>query len=732
MTSRRSSGLVGSHWIVAGTLVCALACAPLACSSSDSDSGLSGATSPADRLKQDTGATWVVTTSKQTGKVDFLAPTGPTASLLTPGVKPEDAAMAFLEKYKDLFGFDDPKSELSVYAVDTDDDDGSYHVVFDQVAGGGVPVVGSGLAFHFTTTGSVAFIVTSYVPALGGVASAKPALDAAAARAKADADFSAHDASYRSADAVVVDAPTLVVYPAGSARVLAWRMMLATAYPREVVVDAVSGAIVASVDRRERAGAVATALTGYGARGDAKSFEGSVVGSTYLMYRPGSTSATAVSVRSPLSTRGSHVVAAASASGPWDLHFLDPRRTKPSPAGFGTGVDTMSNVEQVDAWYRTAVRRRSYDGAGTPILVQLHDNASGPFNAFWQPSDKTIHVGDGYNVVVTLPGGLQYGTQSQPNGDDTYPPAVCLDVIGHEFTHAVTDAFDRRATRLDRTQQPRVYGGQSGALDESQADIFGSFIEHQLRPGGKNLVIAEDAYPDGSGLRDLLHPHLSKERQPDNMKDLVTSSNDENGDFGGVHANTGIPNNAFALATVGGTNDTSQVHVVGEGWDASLKVWWRFERHDMHSASSFELAAKATIGHAQQVSGANLQSVVCAWYAVGVVDDTLPRQYGITCDAPDAGDDAAPPPPPPPPPDMDASATDVADVNPDATEADVDAGPPTDHCTGRADGTYCSVTSQKFFAVVCKNQQLWGAEYCPNPNTQVCAGPNGPGDIVCQ
>ena len=48
------------------------------------------------------------------------------------------------------------------------------------------------------------------------------------------------------------------------------------------------------------------------------------------------------------------------------------------------------------------------------------------------------------------------------------------DVVGHEMTHGVID----RSSDL-------FYWGQSGAINESMADIMGEIVDHRNTPGGR-------------------------------------------------------------------------------------------------------------------------------------------------------------------------------------------------------------------------------------------------------
>src|SRR5690606_22337173 len=102
----------------------------------------------------------------------------------------------------------------------------------------------------------------------------------------------------------------------------------------------------------------------------------------------------------------------------------------------------------------------------------------------------------------------------------------------HEMTHGVIQG----SANL-------VYEFQSGALNESFADVFGVMVDRE------DLMIGEDimlpAY--GTALRDLLHPDnpAVMSRQPASMTQYLNlPASDDNG---GVHSNSGIPNRAAAL-----------------------------------------------------------------------------------------------------------------------------------------------------------------------------------------
>jgi hypothetical protein len=187
-----------------------------------------------------------------------------------------------------------------------------------------------------------------------------------------------------------------------------------------------------------------------------------------------------------------------------------------------------------------------------------------------------------------------------------------LDVIGHELTHGVVE----RTANL-------TYSGQSGALNESLSDVFGSLVaQHaagQTADQADWLIGAELLLPGvkGTALRSMLHPgtayddpRLGKDPQPDNMSGYVQTSDDN----GGVHYNSGIPNRAFALAatTIG-----------GPAWEKAGRVWYDvLTGSDITADCDFATFARLTVAAAvaRFGDGTEAEAVRSAWATVGVTD----------------------------------------------------------------------------------------------------------------
>ncbi|MDH2416397.1 M4 family metallopeptidase [Nocardioides sp. CER19] len=116
------------------------------------------------------------------------------------------------------------------------------------------------------------------------------------------------------------------------------------------------------------------------------------------------------------------------------------------------------------------------------------------------------------------------------------------DVVGHEMTHGVIDHFSQL-----------FYWGQSGAINESLADIMGEIIDHR-HPSpsdvASNWQIGEDL--PGGAIRSLSNP--TQFGQPDRMtSNRYTSDAPSYSDNGGVHTDSGVGNKTAYLISQGGS-----------------------------------------------------------------------------------------------------------------------------------------------------------------------------------
>lgn len=232
--------------------------------------------------------------------------------------------------------------------------------------------------------------------------------------------------------------------------------------------------------------------------------------------------------------------------------------------------------------------RNSIDGAGLRLDSTVHYDVAFD-NAFWD--GRQMVYGDGDGVL------FQRFT-------------ISLDVIGHELTHGVT-----------QFEAGLVYQGQSGALNESMSDVFGSLVKQwkrKQRASQADWIIGEGLLMpgiNGRGLRSMSapgtaydDPQLGKDPQPAHMKNIYRGSADN----GGVHINSGIPNHAFYLTAMA---------VGGYAWEKAGRIWYTALCDWLKPQSTFHDARVATIGAASELYGktsAETKAVKKAWDKVGV------------------------------------------------------------------------------------------------------------------
>ncbi|WP_298634252.1 M4 family metallopeptidase [uncultured Umboniibacter sp.] len=198
------------------------------------------------------------------------------------------------------------------------------------------------------------------------------------------------------------------------------------------------------------------------------------------------------------------------------------------------------------------------------------------------------------------------------------------EVVGHEAYHA----FIGYNSALE-------YEFQSGALNEALADAFGVVFRQWLESGRPNNAADIQARSDalwqlrdvGQPLRDMISPN--NHDQPDHMNQYVKLPNTAQGDWGGVHYNSGIINHAFYLLAQGGQHRRlgSGPSVTGIGSYRALSIWHSgatlmHPYTDFRDArEKFQLAAVELFGH----GSTEVQSLVAALDAVGIQFVPLPQ-----------------------------------------------------------------------------------------------------------
>jgi bacillolysin len=192
--------------------------------------------------------------------------------------------------------------------------------------------------------------------------------------------------------------------------------------------------------------------------------------------------------------------------------------------------------------------------------VSAHYNGGEAYEYFLNTFDRISINGDGGNIISLVNVAETSGPMDNAfwngaamfygNGGSAFKPlARGLDVAGHEMSHGVIQA----TANLE-------YYAESGAMNESFADIFGAMIDRNDWKIGED-VVELSAFPSGA-LRDMANPNQggsglgSPGWQPDHMDDKYTGTQDN----AGVHINSGIPNKAYYLfAEAIGKDDAEQI-----------------------------------------------------------------------------------------------------------------------------------------------------------------------------
>ncbi len=234
----------------------------------------------------------------------------------------------------------------------------------------------------------------------------------------------------------------------------------------------------------------------------------------------------------------------------YDLRFADIDNDPPLPANpvesatgdFGStnraAVSAHLNAARVQDFYKVVLQRDGIDDQGMALISQVNVTAASMeaapalLNAFWYQRK------------------MWYGQINR--GGRLVSLSRFLDVIGHELTHGVIESTSNL-----------VYATQSGALNESFADIAGVIINNWYTASDRhdvatwNWEIGAGLRSDGRPLRDFSDP--SRTGHPDHMNQFRRLRPGErpgpSNDNGWVHVNSNIHNKAVhnLLTMSGGT-----------------------------------------------------------------------------------------------------------------------------------------------------------------------------------
>ena len=263
----------------------------------------------------------------------------------------------------------------------------------------------------------------------------------------------------------------------------------------------------------------------------------------------------------------------------------DPVRAEGAPAtGDPAADEAYDGLGATYDFYWEMLRRNSIDDQGMPLNGHVH-YGNRYNNAFWDGQRMVFGDGDGRLLNRFT---------------------IAIDIMGHELTHGVTEK-----------EAQLIYQDQSGALNESVSDVYGSLVKqyHKGKQAAEDAdwLIGEGLWADpgrGGALRSMKDPGTAFEgdQQPAHMRDYVNTIDDN----GGVHINSGIPNKAFYLAAVG---------LGGYAGEKAGPIWYATLRDPrLKPDASFIQFARLTVINAEILfpGDRERQVVQDAWTEVGV------------------------------------------------------------------------------------------------------------------
>lgn len=371
---------------------------------------------------------------------------------------------------------------------------------------------------------------------------------------------------------------------------LAWKMELFSAEPLDcqlIYVDATNGQVLKQLSQTQHEGVPGTSHTMYRGVQDITSDSTGVDQFRLRDYTRASSGIVTLNLNN--TTNLANAVDFTNDSSDWNL--VNPSWDEASGDvhwGSEVAYDLLLSEYGFD----------SFDGQGGQIRSHVHYGAKAYANAFW----NIDHAG---------------------YGDDNGSPHVGIDIVGHEIMHGVI-----------RNTADLIYINEGASLNEGYADIFGNTVEALFDSSSASWLVGEDS--DAS--RSMANPRSivygpSSQGHPDTYKG--DGWYDGGLDNGGAHGNATVFGHWYYLMAAGGsgTNDLGDTYTVsGIGVQKAGQIAWRMLHSYLTPTAAFQDARASSIASAVDLYGicsAEWQTVINAWYAVGLGTPVLDDDIGI-------------------------------------------------------------------------------------------------------
>lgn len=240
-------------------------------------------------------------------------------------------------------------------------------------------------------------------------------------------------------------------------------------------------------------------------------------------------------------------------------------------AGSGTALPGKPVREEGGEPIKDVAANQAYDNTGIALDFYLKIFGRCSIDNRGMRVESTIHFGENFGNAMWTGDRMIYGDGDQHVGGFT----AALDIIAHELTHGVIQylipgglgVFKVPVQDREFKEQTHALRGQSGALNESFSDVFGSMVR-QWHAGESvaqaSWVLGEHmlAPQYGKAIRSLKDPGNRKLTwyEDDQFKTM-----DQYTDGADVHDSSGIPNHAFYLVAK---------KLGGFSWEQAGLIWY--------------------------------------------------------------------------------------------------------------------------------------------------------------